>query len=125
MRLAALLALLAYNSALADPFPKDRPLSVDVRSGLITSVDDPVWYEQHEIDGGRYFNSLGVKRLDAWIEQVQVDKAMLTAENETLKRRVDEVAAQPGLSVGAALTLTGIGLLVGVLGSIFVVGQLR
>jgi hypothetical protein len=125
MKLVALLMLLAVSAAWADPLPSDRPLAVDVKSGVLTTGDEPTEYEQFEVEGGRYFNAAGIKQVDEWIAKAQKENVALTARNGFLERRVDEVAAQPGLGFKTALVLSAAGFLAGIMATTLIVIQLR
>lgn len=94
---AAALALLGLFACQAWAQESDRPVLIRVKSGTVLSVDEDK-EELVTVGEGVFLNEPGFKKLDRIYTSMQTDIAEKTAQNDLLRKKVDELAAKPSVS---------------------------
>jgi hypothetical protein len=107
---ALLVSSLAFGQEVA--VPSDAPVMATVKSGTaqVTIEGQDVLVS---LPSGTFINDLGMSRLNKTFKALQIDLIEAKAQNETLRTRVDEIAADPPLNLKAVLLIAGGALLVG------------
>lgn len=111
MRLLALLLSLALPAYAQEAMPSDKPLTVNVKSGQAIAVDDDGKEFSVLLPSGLFVNDAGLLKLNGLFVQAQTTNIELRTQNDVLRAKVDELAAEPTLSV-KAVVLIAVGALV-------------
>lgn len=92
---ACALALLAALPSLAQE--SDKPLMLQVESGTVVAVDDGKT-DTVQVGKGVFINEPGFLKLDRIYGTLQEENTEMTAQNDLLRKKVDELAAKPSVS---------------------------
>lgn len=92
--------------------PSDVPIIASVKSGTAV-VADGEGERSVTLVPGAYINALGMQKLGKSFQGLQVDLIEAKAQNEALRTRVDEIAADPPLNLKTVLIIAGCSLLAG------------
>lgn len=111
MKTVALLLCLAVPAYAQEAMPSDKPLTVNVKSGQAIALDDSGKEFSVSLPSGLFINDAGLLKLNGLFVQAQTDNIELRTQNDVLRAKVDELAAEPTLSV-KAVVLIAVGALV-------------
>lgn len=111
--ITALVLSIALGQAAApvtpEAFPTDAPKTLHVKSGQVVN-DDGFAFTLPE---GLFLNTLATVKIERTLNQMHVQNIALTAENDALTQKVDEITADPPLSLKNVLIIAGISLVTG------------
>lgn len=111
MKTVALMMCLAVPAYAQEAMPSDKPLTVNVKSGQAVAIDDSGKEFSVLLPSGLFINDAGLLKLNGLFVQAQTDNIELRTQNDVLRAKVDELAAEPTLSV-KAVVLIAVGALV-------------
>lgn len=109
-----LLPLLAFGQE-AQPLetiPSDVPIIATVKSGTAV-VAYSGGEQQVNLVPGSFINDVGMGKLNKTFQTLQLNLIEAKAQNEALRTRVDEIAADPPLNLKTVLIIAGCSLAVG------------
>lgn len=95
-----------------ETLPSDRPYLAEVKSGEAVVVTD----EGERImilPPGAFLNDKGMRKMESLFKEAQLNLVDARAQNEALRKRVDELAAEPTLNIPVVIAIAAGALVVG------------
>lgn len=113
MKSLSIALILVSSSVFAqETLATDKPVMAQIKTGKAT-ITDGVTDTEVLLPPGTYFNDNGMKVLEETFRHTQTNNIELKTQNDALKKKVDEIAAEPVLSVKAVVVIVAGALLVG------------
>lgn len=113
-RVLATLLVMALPAFAQEKIPSDKPTLVQLKAGgRAVAVDDDGKEGEVLLPSGTFINDLGMTKLEAIFTQKQIELVSTQAQNEALRKKVDDVAAEQRVPVVTVLAIAAGALLIG------------